>query len=181
MPILLTILAILYPIIAYFGLKYCNPSIVSALLILLLTLRFVLDKSSSHKHKHFKLVFGAILTLLMFSLLSNSDYGIKFYPVAMSLMFFAMFSYSLIYPPTVIERFARIKNKNLSDYGVSYTRFFTKVWCGFFILNAGISFYTALYSDIEIWTLYNGIISYILMGILGASEWLIRQTVKHKH
>ncbi|MFT2091849.1 hypothetical protein [Paraglaciecola sp. 2405UD69-4] len=181
MSILLTILAVLYPIIAYFGLKYCSPSIVSGLLIALLALRFVLDKSSTYKPKHFKWIFGAVLTLLVFSLLSNSDYGIKFYPVAMSLMFFAVFGYSLISPPTIIERFARIKNKNLSDYGVSYTRFFTKVWCVFFIINASISSYTAMYSDIEIWTLYNGVISYVLMGVLGASEWLIRQTVKHKH
>ena len=181
MLIILSILAVLYPILAYFGLKYSNPSVVSGLLIVLLILRFILDKSKLSQQKHAKLLFVTVFLLLLISLLTNSEYGILFYPVAVSLVFFSLFVYSLLFPPTVIARIALMQKESLSAYGIKYTNLVTLAWCIFFAINAGIAFYTAMYSDIETWTLYNGMISYILMGVLGSTEWLVRQKVKHKH
>ena len=38
--------------------------------------------------------------------------------------------------------------------------------------------YTALYADMKIWALYNGLIAYLLMGALFAGEYLVRLRVK---
>lgn len=178
MPILLTILTALYPVIAFLGLQYTSPSVVSAILIGLLVLRFTVNRSKAGQENHVKLLFVAVFILLTFSLLTDSQHGIRFYPVAVNLIFLALFAYSLIFPPSVIERIARIKHSDLSPLAVGYTRKVTFVWCGFFIVNGSISFYTFMFSDMEIWALYNGVISYILMGVLGTAEWLVRQKVK---
>ncbi len=167
--------------LAYFGLQYTSPSIVAGLLMVLLIVRFVLSKPKAPQANHVKFLFLAVIILLSFSLFTGSEFGIRFYPVAVSLIFFCVFAYSIVFPPTVIERLARLTKSSFSPAGVQYTRKVTYAWCIFFILNGAISFYTCLFSDMETWTLYNGLISYILMGILGASEWLIRQTIKHKH
>lgn len=48
----------------------------------------------------------------------------------------------------------------------------------FFLVNGAIALFTALYSSDKIWALYNGLISYGLMGMLFVGEWLVRP--KHK-
>ena len=92
-----------------------------------------------------------------------------------------VFSFSLFKPPSVIETFARLKEKNLNKKGIKYTEKVTLIWCLFFIINGCISFYTALYSELEFWMLYNGFISYILMGCLFLGEFLVRLKVKRHH
>ena len=36
----------------------------------------------------------------------------------------------------------------------------------------------ALWAPLAWWTLYNGLIAYLLMGLLFAAEWLVRQRVR---
>ncbi|MDP4840293.1 MAG: AMP-binding protein, partial [Alphaproteobacteria bacterium] len=59
-----------------------------------------------------------------------------------------------------------------------YTRNVTKVWVGFCLLNAVLSYTTVRSGNLEIWTLYNGVISYGLMGILLGGEFLFRSFYK---
>mgnify|MGYP003988786837 FL=1 len=91
-----------------------------------------------------------------------------------------LFFVSLLHPPTIVERFARIQNPNLPEAAVRYTRKVTIVWCVFFVCNGCAALYTALFSSLETWTLYNGAISYALMGILFAGEYLIRRRLQHR-
>ncbi len=80
----------------------------------------------------------------------------------------------------MIERFARFHNKNLSSNAVKYTRKVTIIWCIFFVINGLIALYTAFYASLEIWTLYNGLISYVLMGSLFVIEYIVRYFVIKK-
>jgi uncharacterized membrane protein len=61
---------------------------------------------------------------------------------------------------------------------VRYTRTVTKVWCGFFVVNAAVSLATALFASERAWALYNGGIVYVAMGVLFAVEWLVRRRVR---
>jgi uncharacterized membrane protein len=54
----------------------------------------------------------------------------------------------------------------------------TQVWCLFFLCNGGVALYTALYSSLAFWTLYNGLIAYVLMGLVFAIEYGVRQLVR---
>ena len=61
-----------------------------------------------------------------------------------------------------------------------YCRKVCIAWCLFFILNAGISAFTALKCSDAVWSLYNGGISYALMGLMFAVEYIIRIQVNKK-
>ncbi|NQY50862.1 MAG: hypothetical protein HRT50_17520, partial [Colwellia sp.] len=89
-----------------------------------------------------------------------------------------IFSYSLVNPPPIIERLARLTQADLPDHAVIYTRTVTKVWLGFFILNGLVACYTALFTSLQTWTIYNGFIAYILMAILFYGEYLVRLRVQ---
>lgn len=80
----------------------------------------------------------------------------------------------------MIERFARLKEKELPHEAISYCFNVTKIWIAFFILNITIAIWT-VFQDIKIWAIYNGLISYILMGTLFTTEWLYRHFVIQKN
>ena len=96
----------------------------------------------------------------------------------MNLVMLVVFGGSLWTAMPVVERLARLREPDLSPVGVRYTRRVTQVWCGFFIINGAIALFTVLHADIRLWTLWNGMIAYLLMGTLMAGEWLVRQRVK---
>jgi uncharacterized membrane protein len=99
---------------------------------------------------------------------------LRFYPAIVNAAMLLLFSWSLWSPPSIIERFARIQHPDLPPEGVIYTRCVTQVWCGFFIINGSIALATTLWSSFEIWSLYNGLIAYLMMGILFIGEYLVR-------
>ncbi len=112
--------------------------------------------------------------------LLKGEIAALYYPVLMSLGMASVFAASLIFPPTIIERFARFQTPNLPPSGVHYTRQVTKIWVGFGLVNAALAYGTILTHNLEIWTLYNGLISYLLMGVLLAGEFLFRGFYKKK-
>ncbi|QUM76038.1 hypothetical protein HWV00_07280 [Moritella sp. 24] len=179
--LILGLCLLLYPFAVYFGLNYVSPFwLALGLLVLLLSrlvmLRGVLDKMP------WLLPATALGGLaITASLFSDSDIGFKLYPLMVNFAMFAVFAYSYLKPPTVIETFARLQDPNLPDHALSYIRKVTLVWCGFFIINASISLYTAVYSSFKVWTLYNGFIAYILIGSLCAIEFVVRLIVQRQH
>ena len=103
-----------------------------------------------------------------------------FYPVCMNLVIAFIFGGSLVYPPTIIERIARRREPNLDERGVAYTRQVTNVWFGFCLINAMISLCTVMSGNLKLWTLYNGVISYGLMGILFVGEYCVRYHLRRQ-
>jgi uncharacterized membrane protein len=89
-----------------------------------------------------------------------------------------MFASSLIFPPSVIERIARTFHKDFPESAVAYTRNVTIVWIVFFALNSIVSAWTVLIDNREVWTLYNGLISYIIVGLILVGELVVRKIVK---
>ena len=125
-------------------------------------------------------LFGAVAIVSTF--FTDTAYlGFKLYPIMVNLAMFCVFAYSYFKPPSIIETFARIKEPNLNMNGVKYTGNVTLVWCAFFVINGSISLYTAMFTSLEVWMMYNGFLSYLLMGLLMAVEFIIRLKVKSKH
>ncbi|WP_156550024.1 hypothetical protein [Gallibacterium salpingitidis] len=93
----------------------------------------------------------------------------------MNILLFSLFTFSLRQKMSIIEHFARLQMPDLPDTAVRYTRNVTKVWSLFFFLNGSIALYTVYSDDLILWTLYNGLISYVLMGILFTGEYLFRR------
>jgi len=104
----------------------------------------------------------------------DSQHGLRLYPVLINAMLLCTFGLSLKVGPPVIERIARLRFPDLPPEGVRYTRKVTQVWCGFFALNGAIAAALAFWGPWHWWTLYNGAISYALMGALMLGEWSLR-------
>ena len=170
-----------YPIIVYFGLRCFDVRNIAIALIIFALIRLLQIRRQeflSSGTPQAYLVVGALLVVGISALASNSPILLQYYPVCLSGFMLALFSYSLFRPPSVIEQIARIKESNFPDSAISYTRKVTIVWCGFFVINGAIALLTVLYASVEIWALYNGFISYLLIGMLIAGEYIVRRRVR---
>lgn len=159
---------ICYPALVYFGLQSYGPRVIAILLLTVASVRSLLVRD----HLSVWLWLSA-LSAAAFSWIGNSDAGLKLYPVLVSATMLGVFFISLHHGPSVIERLARLQTPDLPEQAINYCRKVTQVWCVFFVVNGAIAWSTIYRSD-EAWALYNGLISYLLMGLLFAGEYLIR-------
>jgi uncharacterized membrane protein len=75
----------------------------------------------------------------------------------------------------LIEHFARMVKADLSVDELAHCRRWTKVW-GFYLLAlAAFGLVLARFATLEIWTIYVGLVSYVLVGALFAVEYLVRK------
>ena len=116
-------------------------------------------------------LFGTIIGFLI--LLSNHDLFVKLYPVLMNAGMCATFAISLTKTP-LITMLAQKTQKKLNTKEKEYTRNLTLVWAVFMGINTVISLITVFLSN-EIWVLYNGLISYILIGCMMGGEYIFRK------
>jgi uncharacterized membrane protein len=171
---------VLYPILVYFGIGRYGPSAVAILLIAVCLLRLLVLKVRGDRTlaaKQTALISVGGLLLASASLLLGKADAMLYYPVLMNAVFCFMFSWSLVSPPSAVERIARLREPDLSPAGVRYTRRVTIAWVFFFIGNGGIALYTATLAPLETWALYNGFIAYLLIGTMFGVEFLVRSIV----
>ena len=97
-----------------------------------------------------------------------------FVPSLINFALLTVFLNSIFSPPAIAEKFARVLVKDLREEEIRYCRKVTLVWCFFFVGNGSLATGLAVYASLEVWTAYNGIIAYCLMGTLFISEFLYR-------
>ena len=100
------------------------------------------------------------------------------YPVIVNAFGFVLFCSSLWQPMTLVERIARWREPQLPAAAVAYTRRVTQVWCLFFVANGAGAGWTIWHGDMALWSLYNGVISYLLMASLMTAEYLLRRRMR---
>jgi acyl-coenzyme A synthetase/AMP-(fatty) acid ligase/uncharacterized membrane protein/3-hydroxymyristoyl/3-hydroxydecanoyl-(acyl carrier protein) dehydratase len=168
------VLTLLYPFMIYFLNGQSSESYIVIGLILVLTLR------SAIQYRDQWIGNVGIIAIMLGLYFWKGHIAALAYPVLVSLSFAIMLGWSLIYPPTLIERFARLVEKDLDARGVEYTRKVTIAWFIFSLLNASVSLMTVFMGDRDIWLLYNAFISYLLIGILMGGEYIFRGYYKRK-
>ena len=104
----------------------------------------------------------------------------KFYPPIVNLGFFIVFFSSTFQEKTVIQKIALSMEPDAKPWVMDYTRKLTYIWSGFMFVNFLISFATMFMSS-KIWTIYNGFISYLLVGVFFGIEYIIRILFKRKY
>lgn len=178
--IALAALLALYPPAVYWGLQYLEPRVFGGLLILLLAARALVARSELSvipRSQWYPLVFMGCACALAAMIFNSAD-SLRLLPVATNAVCLASFAWTLRYPPSMIERFARALEGALDERGMVYTRRVTQVWCVFFAINGAIALYTSMAASLAIWTLYNGLIAYLLMALLFAGEFLVRRRAR---
>jgi len=175
--VILVLLTLAYPFAIYFGLSYFEPRYFALFLLIVFAMRFSLSYNLENKKQNTGLLI-CVTVFAIFAFYQNSTVSLFFYPVIVSGFLLCVFSYSLFTEQTVIERLARLSEPSLPPEGVLYTKTVTKVWCGFFAINGLVALATVYIGDVKIWSLYNGFISYLIMGSIFAIEFIVRQKVK---
>lgn len=200
--VLFYIVAAIYPVLVFTMLVVFKlPVRILSLCVVALAFAFFLsatgsrnsDAESEKKALDWRPMLSSALFLLagIFCFAFNSKIFLKLYSVAISATLLCVFGSSLFFKPNIIFRFACLSDKTIKGSSFEnqvngYCRKVTIVWCAFFIINGSISAFTSLHdfgSDVmndKIWSVYNGGISYILMGLLFTVEFIVRKMVDKK-
>ncbi|NSX04377.1 hypothetical protein [Cupriavidus gilardii] len=164
---------LLYPLIVYAGLRHASPRVMAFALVGVALMR---AGTLRGKPAWIAMVAAALL-LAVAVFLSGETLPLKLYPALVNGVMLAVFGWSLLHPPTVVERIARLREPDLPPSGVAYTRRVTIAWCLFFVFNGVLALATAWWASDAVWALYNGGIAYLLIGLMFAGEWLLRRRV----
>lgn len=170
------LLVVSYPLAVYVGLTRFSARGLGLLLAAIL-LPGMLYRARKARREDLRVVLRlplSIVALLALTAVLDDARFVLALPVLINLALLLQFAGSLRGTP-LVERFARMQQPHLSAAQVAYCRRVTHVWCAFFVLNGGVSALLARFASLSAWALYNGLIAYVLMGVLGASEYVVRK------
>ena len=179
-----------YPLAVFAGLTYWGMAPLTLILLVLFLARMgasffsnILRGQASKTPvilgplKHLSLYTGMVgVILVSFSVLFKDAAWFLYYPVAVNATLLCIFAFSLGQPKSLVEQLARLQEPDLNSKAIAYTRKVTQVWCLFFAFN-GLVAWASCFMPLFYWTLYNGFISYCLIGLLFAIEFFIRKKV----
>lgn len=199
MRLLLGLALLAYPLVVYLLIDTLSPLALAGVFALVTGARLTLAKQLSARAITLGLL--AIAILCVATLLLQDTRAIKLYPVALSFCGAMWCAYTLLVPPSAIERLLNaafasraglpaqmrdripFDNEGLAPSAVqrTYMRRLTIVWLIFFAANALASTASALIASTGAWALYNGLISYVLAGLLLVGEFFYRPFYQRKH
>lgn len=166
-----------YPLLVYFGLSRLSVRALGLVLLALILPTQALRLKGARR-EHFKavipLIIGVIALLLVAAIIEDHRF-ILILPVLINTLLLVGFASTLRGPVTLIERFARTQVDDLSPDEVTYCRKVTLIWSAFFACNALITLGLALMAPLSWWTIYSGAIAYVAIGLLFASEFVVRK------
>lgn len=167
--VLVWLATLLYPLVIWIGLARFEPRWLALALLGLALLRALVSREPV-----WLAAAAGAMVLVAATWLSNDGLPLKLYPVLVNTVLLAVFALSLLRPPTVIERLARLGRPDLPAAAIPYVTRVTRIWCGFFLVNGGIALWTAVAASDATWAIYNGVIAYLLIGALLLGERLVR-------
>lgn len=126
----------------------------------------------------------AILPIILMSIIILCFYftkltALKFYPIAVNFFFFSLFFISNFKHKPVIQIIAEKIDGGLPNKLIIYTRRLNYVWSVVTGINLLFSILT-LYTNNTFWALYNGCLSYFLIGTTFLIEYPIRIWYKRR-
>ncbi|HEX3763369.1 MAG TPA: hypothetical protein VHW23_31960 [Kofleriaceae bacterium] len=75
----------------------------------------------------------------------------------------------------LIEHFARMVKPELSPGELAHCRRWTRIWGGYLLVLAALGLVLARWAPLAVWTVYVGVVIYVLVGVLFAIEYVIRK------
>ncbi len=176
---LVTLLALVYPLIIYVGVHHLSPAVLALGLLALTVARLLLARAQFDGRQ-----IALLVIMLLYSALSavaDSEWLLRLYPVIISLCLAMIFLLTLSDDQSLIEKLARVAGKVITPNAKRYTRGLTAVWACALVFNAGVAFYLALYASLRAWAFYCGVLSYLLFGCLFLIEFLYRHYYIRKY
>jgi uncharacterized membrane protein len=165
-----------YPFLAWAALNLFRPRTVSLVLCGALVCR-LLSRGRHRDYRHVRRLvplgagIGAILGM---AAILDEGRLFLFVPSLVNLALLVAFGRTFYRGPSMVETFARLQGYRLSDEKIRYCRRVTAVWCVFFAINSAAIAWLAVWASLAWWTMYTGIIAYVLVGALFAAEVVYR-------
>ena len=170
------LIALGYPLLVYFALDLASPRAIALAILALYALR--LATLAKGRLAAYARIAGpvavAITAASAISLVWNDPRGLLLSPALVNLALLAVFAASLASRETVIESLALAHGAVGSEELSAYCQKVTAIWCALFAANAGVSAWLALFGTRASWALYTGLVAYLLMGLLFATEFVYR-------
>jgi uncharacterized membrane protein len=174
--VLVAVVGLGYPLLVYAGLVFFGPRVLVASAAVLLAVHAAANRRRWRRSDLVRAVVPLALVGVVLAVAAVLDDGdvFLFVPVLVNGVMLVGFARTLVRGPSMIETFARLRHPELPASRGPYLRAVTAVWCAFFAVNIAISLFLALRSTLAAWTLYNGIIAYVLAGLVVAGERVYR-------
>jgi uncharacterized membrane protein len=163
-----------YPFVVWFALERWSSRGVALLALAVLALRAATMREALAAAAESRVALSAVVLLCVAAALFDWQPLLLAVPVVASGFAALLFGRSLAGVP-LVERFARADHPELISELTGYCRTVTRVWFVFLVANAAVALGLALFAPLATWALYTGLISYLLMGLVFAAEWLVRQ------
>jgi uncharacterized membrane protein len=162
-----------YPLLVYGGLQVLQPRWMALALGSALAVREIteLRRGAGAPLLLPIVLLGAVLALALWF---NEGRFFLFVPVLVNVALFVSFARTLRHGPSMVESLARRRFGHVPDEHRGYCRRVTEVWCAFFVVNSALILWLALRASLEYWALYTGLIAYLLVGALFATEMTYR-------
>ena len=198
------VIAAIYPVLVFTMLVIFKVDTkILSLSIIALAAAFFLSATGNRKTDanekttlDWKPFFSSVLFLSagLFCFITGKEFFLKIYSVVINLTMLFVFGSTLFMPPNIIFRFATMSDKSIKGSSFEqkvykYCHKVTVIWCCFFILNGSAAALTTFADKIfglspeaarKVWAVYNGGISYVLMGALFVIEFIVRKLVDKK-
>lgn len=172
------VLTVLYPVAIWLGLTRLGARATSVMVLGLLIpiLAFRLRGADRTTFWSVLRVPMAILVLVVLGIVTDDARFVLALPVLISVVLLFTFGETLR-PGQVpmIERFARMQEKDLSPEKQAHCRRWTGIWCGFFVVNGAVAALLGIFATPFVWATYTGGLAYALMGALFAIEFVSRR------
>jgi uncharacterized membrane protein len=175
--VMAALLGIAYPGLVYAGRASVPPLAFVAAALGLVCLRAAASHDAARPWR-FPLAVSAVAIATI--AIVDQSLAVKAYPCVLSLAAASVFGLSLRCPPSLIERFARLREPDLAIEGQAYCRTVTKVWTAWLLANAAVAGWLGAVGSDEAWVLWTGLISYLVSGSLFAGEFAVRRIVLAK-
>ena len=167
---------ITYPVFVFLALMVFHlPISIVSLGMLVIAVAYFGFFGSDGKKNWNAIILGVIAVIV---LITQSEMVLKFYPIAITLVFLVTFAVPLIKGKPIITRFAMMMDPAIETHpgrgilercclGLNIA------WCVHLVISLGINIAISFGSTLEVWTIYNAVISYLVMGLLIALQFLV--------
>jgi uncharacterized membrane protein len=182
-------LIVLYPVLVFSALVIFKLSIryLSIFIIALAAAYFLLHRHN-YKGKHTIVVFISPVILCgigIICLITKSSLTLKIYPALADLIYLVIMGTSILIPPPLVFYFLNMFDKKIKEhinpgFFEQYCRRAAIIWCVFFVFDGAVSLVTAFWGSDIIWGIYNGGITYVLMGLIFVGEYFILKMIEKK-
>jgi uncharacterized membrane protein len=198
------LVAMMYPLLVFCALVIFNlPIRYLSIGIIIFAIAYSAVNARHYKGKHTAALIISPLILIVIgsvSLFIDSSFAIKqfpvlakldpelilkLYPALADLAYITIFTTSFFFPPVFAYYFIEIFDLKIKDKfpPAQFDRYCfraTLVWVIFFMFDGTIAVLTAFFASSRVWAIYNTGISYVIMGIIFAGEFIVIKIIEKK-